>query len=168
MLQSQHGSGEGIKLNISKWKRPAPDTIPWDTKASGLYMICTLSKHEAEKQGYTDSLMMDHEGNVAEATGANIFFKDSKGELHTPIPDSFLDGITRRTVIEIAKSKNIKVNERKISPKELSNFEGCFLTGTAAEITPISKIADQTYKVCNVILDLSASYDKLVREKKAA
>ena len=159
---------EGIKLNISKWKRPAPDTIPWDTKASGLYMICTLSKHEAEKQGYTDSLMMDHEGNVAEATGANIFFKDSKGELHTPIPDSFLDGITRRTVIEIAKSKNIKINERKISLKELSNFEGCFLTGTAAEITPVSKIVDQSYKVCNVILDLSASYDKLVRAKKAA
>ncbi len=159
---------EGIKLNISKWKRPAPDTIPWDTKASGLYMICTLSKHEAEKQGYTDSLMMDHEGNVAEATGANIFFKDSNGELHTPIPDSFLDGITRRTVIEIAKSKNIKINERKISPNELSNFEGCFLTGTAAEITPVSKIADQSYKVCNVILDLSASYEKLVRAKKAA
>ena len=159
---------EGIKLNISKWKRPAPDTIPWDTKASGLYMICTLSKHEAEKQGYTDSLMMDHGGNIAEATGANIFFKDSKGELHTPIPDSFLDGITRRTVIEIAKSKNIKVNERKILPKELSNFEGCFLTGTAAEVTPISKIADHSYKVCNLILDLSASYDKLVREKKAA
>ena len=159
---------EGIKLNISKWKRPAPDTIPWDTKASGLYMICTLSKHEAEKKGYADSLMMDHEGNVAEATGANIFFKDSKGELHTPIPDSFLDGITRRTVIEIAKSKNIKINERKISPNELSNFEGCFLTGTAAEITPVSKIADQSYKVCNVILDLSASYEKLVRAKKAA
>ena len=111
---------------------------------------------------------MDHEGNVAEATGANIFFKDSKGELHTPIPDSFLDGITRRTVIEIAKSKNIKINERKISPNELSNFEGCFLTGTAAEITPVSKIADQSYKVCNVILDLSASYEKLVRAKKAA
>jgi len=159
---------EGIKLNISKWKRPAPDTIPWDTKASGLYMICTLSKHEAEKQGYTDSLMMDHEGNVAEATGANIFFKDSKGELHTPIPDSFLDGITRRTVIEIAKAKNIKINERKISPNELSNFEGCFLTGTAAEITPVSKIVDQSYKVCNLILDLSASYEKLVRAKKAA
>ena len=159
---------EGIKLNISKWKRPAPDTIPWDTKASGLYMICTLSKHEAEKKGYADSLMMDHEGNVAEATGANIFFKDSKGELHTPIPDSFLDGITRRTVIEIAKSKNIKINERKISPNELSNFEGCFLTGTAAEITPVSKIADQSYKVCNVILDLSESYEKLVRAKKAA
>ena len=159
---------EGIKLNISKWKRPAQDTIPWDTKASGLYMICTLSKHEAEKQGYTDSLMLDHQGNIAEATGANIFFKDKNGELHTPIPDSFLDGITRRTVIEIAKSKNIKINERKISPKELSDFEGCFLTGTAAEITPISKIAEHTYKVCNLILDLSASYDKLVRKKKAA
>ena len=159
---------EGIKLNISKWRRPAPNTIPWDTKASGLYMICTLSKHEAERDGYTDSLMLDHEGNIAEATGANIFFKDKNGELHTPIPDSFLDGITRRTVIEIAKSKNIKINERKISPNELSSFEGCFLTGTAAEITPVSKIADQNYKVCNVILDLSASYEKLVRAKKAA
>ena len=159
---------EGIKLNISKWRRPAPDTIPWDTKASGLYMICTLSKHAAEREGYTDSLMLDHEGNVAEATGANIFFKDKNGELHTPTPDCFLDGITRRTVIEIAKSKNIKVNERKISPDELSNFVGCFLTGTAAEVTPIAKIAEHTYKVCNLILDLSASYDKLVRKKKAA
>ena len=159
---------EGIKLNISKWRRPAPDTIPWNTKASGLYMICTLSKHAAEREGYTDSLMLDHEGNVAEATGANIFFKDKNGELHTPTPDCFLDGITRRTVIEIAKSKNIKVNERKISPDELSNFVGSFLTGTAAEVTPISKIAKHTYKVCNLILDLSVSYDKLVRKKKAA
>ena len=159
---------EGIKLNISKWRRPAPNTIPWDTKASGLYMICTLSKHEAEREGYTDSLMLDYEGNIAEATGANIFFKDKNGELHTPIPDSFLDGITRRTVIEIAKSKNIKVNERKISPKELSNFVGCFLTGTAAEVTPVSKILEQNYEVCNLILDLSSSYEKLVRKKKAA
>ena len=159
---------EGIKLNISKWRRPAPNTIPWDTKASGLYMICTLSKHEAERQGYSDSLMLDHEGNVAEATGANIFFKDKNGDLHTPIPDSFLDGITRRTAIEIAKSKNINVNERKISPDELSNFVGCFVTGTAAEITPVSKISNHEYKVCNVILDLSESYDKLVRKKKAA
>ena len=159
---------EGIKLNMSKWKRPSPDSIPWDTKASGLYMICTLSKHEAERQGYSDSLMLDHEGNVAEATGANIFFKDKNGDLHTPIPDSFLDGITRRTAIEIAKSKNINVNERKISPDELSNFVGCFLTGTAAEITPVSKISNHEYKVCNVILDLSESYDKLVRKKKAA
>ena len=159
---------EGIKLNISNWRRPAPNTIPWDTKASGLYMICTLSKHEAERQGYSDSLMLDHQGNVAEATGANIFFKDKNGELHTPIPDCFLDGITRRTVIEIAKSKNIKVNERKILPEELSNFVGCFLTGTAAEVTPVSKIAEHTFKVCNVILDLSVSYEKLVRKKKLA
>ena len=159
---------EGIKLNISKWRRPSPNAIPWDTKASGLYMICTLSKHEAEREGYTDSLMLDHEGNIAEATGANIFFKDKNNELHTPIPDSFLDGITRRTVIEIAKSKNIKVNERKISPKELSSFVGCFLTGTAAEVTPVSKILENNYKVCSLILDLSASYEKLVRKKKAA
>ena len=130
---------DGIKLNISKWRRPAPNTIPWDTKAAGLYMICTLSKHEAEEQGFTDSLMLDYEGNIAEATGANIFFKSKDGQLHTPTPDSFLDGITRRAVIEIARSKNIKVNERKIAPEEMENFVGCFLTGTAAEITPVSK-----------------------------
>ena len=158
----------GIKLNISSWRRPSPDSVPWDTKAAGLYMICTLSKHEAERKGFEDSLMLDHEGNIAEATGANIFFKDKKGDLHTPVPDSFLDGITRRTVIDIAKSKNIKINERKISPNELSEFVGCFLTGTAAEITPISKISNNEYKVCDVILDLSKSYDKLVRKKRAA
>ena len=159
---------EGIKLNISNWRRPAPNTIPWDTKASGLYMICTLSKHEAEKQGYTDSLMLDHEGNVAEATGANVFFKDKNGELHTPTPYYFLDGITRRTVIGIAKSKNIKVHERKIKPEELSNFVGCFLTGTAAEVTPVSCIAENQFKVCDTIIDLNESYQTLVRKKKAA
>ena len=159
---------EGIKLNISKWKRPSPESIPWDTKAAGLYMICTLSKHEAESQGYTDSLMLDHEGNIAEATGANIFFKDKNGEIHTPIPDSFLDGITRRTVIEIAKSKNIKINERKISPSELPNFVGCFLTGTAAEVTPVSCIAENKFKVCETIIDLNESYQALVKKKKAA
>ncbi len=159
---------EGIKLNISKWKRPAPDTIPWDTKASGLYMICTLSKHEAERDGYTDSLMLDHEGNVAEATGANIFFKDKDGNLHTPIPDSFLDGITRRTVIDIAKSKNIKIIERKITPDELKNFTGCFLTGTAAEVTPVSQISNYNFKVCKTIIELSDSYQLIVRKKKAA
>ena len=159
---------KGIKLNISKWRRPAPDTIPWDTKASGLYMICTLSKHEAEKDGYTDALMLDHEGNIAEATGANIFFKDKNGALHTPTPDSFLDGITRRTLIDIAKSKNIKVNERKISPDELGNFEGCFLTGTAAEVTPVSQIQDFKFKVCDAIINLSESYQSLVRKKAAA
>ena len=156
---------KGIKLDISKWKRPAPDTIPWDTKASGLYMICTLSKHEAEKKGFTDSLMLDYQGNVAEATGANIFFKKNDNELHTPIPDSFLNGITRRCVIEIAKSKNIKIVERKIKPEELSNFTGCFLTGTAAEVTPVSQIDKYKFSVCNVIKDLSDSYQTLVRKR---
>ena len=159
---------KGIKLDISKWRRPAPDTIPWDTKASGLYMICTLSKHEAEKKGFTDSLMLDYEGNVAEATGANIFFKTDNDELHTPIPDSFLNGITRRCVIEIAKSKKIKIIERKIKPEELSKFKGCFLTGTAAEITPVSQIDKHKFTVCNVIKDLSESYQALVRKKTAA
>ena len=156
---------QGIKLDISEWKRPAPDTIPWDTKAAGLYMICTLSKHEAEKKGFTDSLMLDYEGNVAEATGANIFFKDTEGNLHTPVPDSFLDGITRRCVIDIAKSKGIKIIERKFKPDEMSNFTSCFLTGTAAEITPVSQIDKYNFKVCNVIKDLSESYQALVRKK---
>ena len=159
---------EGIKLNISKWRRPAPNTIPWDTKAAGLYMICTLSKHEAEEQGFTDSLMLDFEGNIAEATGANIFFKSKDGQLHTPIPDSFLDGITRRAVIEIARSKNIKINERKILPEEMKNFVGCFLTGTAAEITPVSKIDKFDFKVCELIKDLSDSYQNIVRKRTAA
>jgi branched-chain amino acid aminotransferase len=156
---------KGIKLNISKWRRPAPNTIPWDTKASGLYMICTLSKHEAEKDGFTDSLMLDYEDNVAEATGANIFFKNNKGELHTPIPDSFLDGITRRSIIDIAKSKKIKIIERKIKPDELIEFSGCFLTGTAAEVTPVSQIDKYKFTVCDVIKDLSESYQALVRKK---
>ena len=131
-------------------------------------MICTLSKHEAEKQGYADSLLLDHEENVAEATGANVFFKDKNNELHTPIPDSFLDGITRRTVIDIAKSKNIKVHERKIKPEELKNFVGCFLTGTAAEVTPVSCIAENKYKVCEMIIDLNESYQSIVKKKKTA
>jgi len=156
---------KGIKLNISKWRRPAPNTIPWDTKASGLYMICTLSKHEAEKDGFTDSLMLDYQDNVAETTGANIFFMNSEGELHTPIPDSFLNGITRRCIIELAKAKKIKIVERKIKPEELSKFVGCFLTGTAAEVTPVSQIDKYKFTVCNVIKDLSESYQALVRKK---
>tara|TARA_B100001564_G_scaffold130844_1_gene109583 strand:- start:138 stop:533 length:396 start_codon:yes stop_codon:yes gene_type:complete len=131
-------------------------------------MICTLSKHEAEKKGYSEALMLDHEGNVAESTSANIFFKDKDGNLHTPIPDSFLDGITRRTVIEIAKSKNIKVYERKILTDELPNFVGCFLTGTAAEITPVASILENKFQVCSTIIELSESYQKTVRPKKAA
>ena len=153
---------KGIKLNISKWQRPPQNSSPWESKAAGLYMICTLSKHQAEKDGFTDSLMLDHEGNIAEATSANIFFKDRNNELHTPIPDSFLDGITRKTVIDLAKSKNIKINERKISPKELSNFKGCFITGTAAEITPVGNILDNNFEVCDLIKDLSVSYENLV------
>jgi len=153
---------KGIKLNISKWQRPPQNSSPWESKAAGLYMICTLSKHQAEKDGYTDSLMLDHEGNIAEATSANIFFKDENNQLHTPIPDSFLDGITRKTVIELAKSKDIKIHERKISPAELNNFKGCFITGTAAEITPVGKILEYNFEVCDLIKDLSMSYEKLV------
>ena len=159
---------KGIKLNISNWRRPAPNTIPWDTKAAGLYMICTLSKHEAEAQGFTDSLMLDHEDNIAEATGANVFFIDKSGEIHTPIPDSFLDGITRREVIKIAKSKGVKINERKIKPEEMKNFVGCFLTGTAAEVTPVSQIAEYEFEVCDFIKDLNDSYQTIVRKKTAA
>ena len=153
---------KGIKLNISKWQRPPQNSSPWESKAAGLYMICTLSKHQAEKEGYTDSLMLDHEGNIAEATSANIFFKDEKDELHTPIPDSFLDGITRKTVIDLAKSKNIKVHQRKISPNELPDFKGCFITGTAAEITPVGNILDNNFEVCDLIKNLSSSYEELV------
>ena len=159
---------KGIRLDISKWKRPAPDTIPWDTKASGLYMICTLAKHEAEKKGFTDSLMLDYQGNIAESTGSNVFFKNKSGELHTPIPDSFLNGITRRCVIDIAKSKGIKIIERKIMPEEMTNFVGCFLTGTAAEVTPVSQIDKYKFTVCNLIIDLSENYQALVRKKTAA
>ena len=158
----------GIKLQTSSWRRPNPNSVPWDTKAAGLYMICTLSKHEAESKGYSDALMLDHEGNIAEATGANIFFKDKNGSLHTPIPDSFLDGITRKCVIGIAKSKGVKITERKIKPEEMSNFVGCFLTGTAAEITPVSQIDNYKFDVCDLIKGLSDSYINLVRKKVAA
>ena len=158
----------GIKLDISNWRKPAPNTIPWDTKASGLYMINTLSKHEAEEKGFTDSLMLDHDGNIAEATGANVFFKNKAGELHTPVPDSFLDGITRREVIKIAKAKGVKVIERKIKPEEMRNFEGCFLTGTAAEVTPVSQVSEYNFEICSLIKDLDDSYQDLVRKKTAA
>ena len=159
---------KGIRLKTGPWKRPSAETEPVHAKAAGLYMICTLSKHEAESQGYTDSLMLDNQGNIAEATGANIFFKNDANEIHTPIPDSFLDGITRRCVIEIAKSKGIKVIERKIKQEEMSDFVGCFLTGTAAEVTPVSSIDKNEFKVCDVIKELSETYQGLVRKKKNA
>lgn len=156
----------GIKLNISKWRRPAPNTIPWDTKAAGLYMICTLSKHEAEKEGYNDSLMLDHQDFVAEATGANIFFiKENSKEIHTPVPDCFLDGITRRTIIDIAKENNFKINERKIKLEELKEFDACFLTGTAAEVTPVSEIGNYKFKVTPSIGKFFDRYLDIVNRK---
>lgn len=153
---------KGIRLTLSKWKRPSPETIPCDTKAAGLYMICTLSKHDAERRGYADSLMLDYENYVAEATGANVFFiKD--GEIHTPKPDCFLDGITRRTVIDIAKKRGIKVIERKILPEEMSDFSECFLTGTAVEVTPVSEIAECKFTPGEITKNLMEDYLNLVK-----
>ncbi|MGQ0741387.1 MAG: branched-chain amino acid aminotransferase [Alphaproteobacteria bacterium] len=146
---------KGIRMNMSEWRRPAPDTIPWKSKAAGLYMICTLSKHAAEAAGYHDSLMLDYRGLVAEATGANIFFAKD-GKLHTPVPDCFLDGITRRTVIALAKARQIPVIERQIKPEELPDFEECFLCGTAAEVTPVREIAPRTYTpgpICEAMMN---------------
>ena len=136
---------KGIKLNISKWRRPDPKTAPVNTKAAGLYMICTLSKHEAESLGYDDSLMLDYRGYIAEATGANIFFIKNN-ELHTPLADCFLDGITRKTVISIANNQGIKVEEKRILLEDLKDYEECFVTGTAAEVTPVNTIQDFTFK----------------------
>lgn len=153
---------KGIRLTLSKWKRPSPETIPCDTKAAGLYMICTLSKHDAERRGYADSLMLDYENYVAEATGANVFFiKD--GEIHTPKPDCFLDGITRRTVIDIAKKRGIKVIERKILPEEMSDFSECFLTGTAVEVTPVSEIAECKFTPGEITKNLMEDYLNIVK-----
>lgn len=160
---------KGIRMTISKWRRPAPDTAPTDSKAAGLYMICTLSKHKAEKEGFADALMLDYRGQVAEATGANIFLVID-GELHTPIPDCFLDGITRRTVINLAKARGYKVNERVIMPEELGTATEAFLTGTAVEVTPISEIDNYTFTAGEITKSLVEDYDNLVngREVKAA
>ena len=159
---------KGAKLDIAKWRRPDPATAPCQAKAAGLYMICTLSKHEAERKGFQDALMMDYRGYVAEATGANVFFVDQNGTLHTPIADCFLNGITRRSVIEMARSMQIEVVERHITPEELGSMRECFLTGTAAEVTPVSKISEFNFKVCDLITDLNKSYQSLVRKKTAA
>ncbi|MCA0041977.1 branched-chain amino acid aminotransferase [Celeribacter litoreus] len=153
---------KGAKLDIAKWKRPSPETIPTSAKAAGLYMICTMSKHAAEAKGCSDALFMDYRGYVAEATGANIFFvKD--GEVHTPIPDAILNGITRQTVIGMLKDKGINVVERRISPEELEGFEQCFLTGTAAEVTPVGQIGDYMFEVGALTREISEDYEKLVR-----
>ena len=158
---------KGLKLDVSEWRRPDPRTIPCKAKAAGLYMICTLSKHAAERKGFADALMLDWRGQVAECTGANIFFvKD--GELHTPLPDCFLDGITRRTVIDLAKRRNIPVFERVIMPEELEGFQQCFIVGTAAEVTPVSQIADWSFEVGDMTKTLMADYTAEVQPKKAS
>lgn len=153
---------KGAKLDIAKWRRPDPATAPSQAKAAGLYMIATMSKHAAEAKGCSDAMMMDYRGYVAEATGANIFFvKD--GEVHTPAADAFLNGITRQTVIGMLKEKGITVHERHIQPDELEGFEQCWLTGTAAEVTPVGQIGDYTFEVGALTRDISDSYEKLVR-----
>ena len=153
---------KGAKLDISKWKRPSPETIPSHAKAAGLYMICTMSKHAAEAKGCSDAMMFDYRGYVAEATGANIFFvKD--GEVHTPTPDCFLNGLTRQTVIGMLKDRQVKVHERHIMPEELESFEQCWLTGTAAEVTPVGKIGDYNFEVGSLTREIADGYEKLVR-----
>ena len=150
---------KGVRLDISEWRRPDPRTIPCKAKAAGLYMICTLSKHAAEDKGYADALMYDWRGRVAEATGANVFFvKD--GVIHTPTPDCFLDGITRQTVIEFAKNRQIQVVERVIMPEEMSEFEECFLTGTAAEVTPVSEIGPYSFTPGGISTVMMDDYSK--------
>ncbi len=158
---------KGIRLDISEWRRPDPRTIPAKSKAAGLYMICTLSKHAAERKGYADALMFDWRGRVAEATGANIFFvKD--GKIHTPDPDAFLDGITRQTVIELARARGIEVIERAIQPEEMESFEQCFLTGTAAEVTPVSEIGPHKFTVGAITKQLMDDYTAAVHPAAAA
>jgi branched-chain amino acid aminotransferase len=158
----------GIKLDIAEYKRPDPATAPSKAKAVGLYMICTLSKHRAERKGCADALMYDWRGHVAECTGANVFFVKN-GELHTPTPDCFLDGITRRTIIALAQKRQIKVNERTILPSELSGFEQCFIVGTAAEVTPVGEIGPHKFQVGDLTRTLRADYlDEVQPKKKAA
>jgi len=158
---------KGIRLAIADWKRPAPDTAPTQAKAAGLYMICTLSKHAAEAKGYADAMMLDYRGYVAEATGANIFFvKD--GSVHTPIADCFLNGITRQSVIAIAKAHQIPVIERHIMPEELTQFSECFITGSAAEVTPVSEIGPYRFKPGKLTETLMNAYADEVRGVKVA
>ena len=153
---------KGAKLDIAKWKRPSPDTIPHAAKAAGLYMICTMSKHAAEAKGCSDAMMFDYRGYVAEATGANIFFvKD--GEVHTPIPDAILNGITRQTVIGMLKGMGVNVIERRIEAAELEGFQQCFLTGSAFEVTPVGHIGDYNLEVGDLCKQVSTDYEKLVR-----
>ena len=152
----------GLRLEWSKWRRPDPATAPTTAKAAGLYMICTMSKHAAERKGCSDALFMDYRGYVAEATGANVFFvKD--GEIHTPLADAFLNGITRQTIIQMLKDNGTAVHERRIRPEELDGFQECFLTGTAAEVTPVGQIGDWHFQVGPVTRKIAETYEALVR-----
>ncbi|MDF3073518.1 MAG: ilvE [Alphaproteobacteria bacterium] len=153
---------KGIRLKISPWQRPDPKTAPVHAKAAGLYMICTLSKHQAESEGFDDALMLDWRGQVAEATGANVFFV-MDGEIHTPKPDCFLDGITRRTVIGLAKNRQMKVIERAIMPEEMAKATECFLTGTAAEVTPVREIGPYRFTPGAVCKTLIADFEVAVK-----
>jgi len=158
---------KGIRLDMAKWRRPDPATAPCEAKAAGLYMICTLSKHAAERAGYADALMLDYRGQVAEATGANVFFVKN-GELHTPTPDCFLNGITRQTVMGLARERQIKINERAIMPDELAGFEECFIVGTAAEVTPVSEIGPYNFTVGEITTTLMNDYMAAVQPKAEA
>jgi len=156
----------GLKLSFAKYRRPDPATAPVHSKAAGLYMICTIEKHRAEREGFADAVMLDWRGNIAECTGANIFFvKD--GVIHTPTPDCFLDGITRRTVIGLAKQRGWQVIERAILPQELADFTECFITGTAAEVMPVGSIGEYTFQVGDITRTLMDDYAALVRPAKA-
>jgi branched-chain amino acid aminotransferase len=158
---------KGIRMSWAKWARPAPNTAPTAAKAAGLYMICTLSKHAAEAEGFDDALMLDWRGQIAEATGANIFL-GINGELHTPKPDCFLDGITRKVVIGLAKARQIKVVERAIMPSELTQTQEVFVTGSAAEVTPVTQIGEHKYPVGPLTKTLMEDFDRLVRSPDKA
>jgi branched-chain amino acid aminotransferase len=155
---------KGIRMTHAQWRRPAPDTAPFEAKAAGLYMICTLSKHAAENAGYADALMLDWRGQIAEATGANVFFVRD-GALHTPAPDCFLNGLTRQTAIKLARARQIEVVERAIFPDELPTFSECFITGSAAEITPVAEIGEHRYKPGFITEALADDYTRLVNRK---
>ena len=164
---SPEEKAKGIRLTWAKYKRPSPETEPVHAKATGLYMICTISKHAAEKEGYTDAMMLDYRGYIAESTGSNVFFVRD-GVIHTPTPDCFLNGITRQTVIRIAKEKGFEVVERHIMPDELSTFSECFVVGSAAEVTPVSEIGEYRFRPGNISLSLMDDYANLVRGKALA
>jgi branched-chain amino acid aminotransferase len=158
---------KGIRIDMAEYRRPDPATAPSTAKAAGLYMICTISKHKAERKGYADALMLDWQGRVAECTGANVFFIRD-GVVHTPVADCFLDGITRRTVIDLAKRRGFEVAERRIMPEELSSFNECFITGTAAEVTPVSEIGPYTFQPGNMTKVLMEDYSAEVQPKSKA